>query len=200
MSINDFWRDFWWKWGTGQWEPETKAQLQRFLKPDSIFVDIGAWIGPVTLWALELGARVIAVEPDPVALVEFKRQLQPKTENGALVELWEGACAPFNGELSLSPYELGDSMTQVTPGVGRGTPCWTLEHILNGRVPALVKMDVEGYETELLPRVGPFLAAMKVPLLVSMHSIMPPRPEWFAGYANVAGVARVTSWGELIAT
>jgi len=151
--------------------------MQYLLKPGSLFVDIGAWIGPVTLWALELEAKVIAIEPDPVALEELKKQVAGKGE----VEIWEGACAPFNGELGLVPYLcLGDSMTRVGPGAG--VPCWTLEHILGGRVPALVKMDIEGYEMELLPTVAPFLGKLGVSMLVSWHSSLPPKTAWFEGY------------------
>jgi len=188
-----FWDHFWATYTDSKWEPHTRAQLQHFLKPGSLFVDIGAWIGPVVLWALELGATVIAVEPDPMAVRELKRRVAGKGE----VEIWEGACAPFNGEICLTPYGfLGDSMTRVGPGVG--VSCWTLEHILNGRIPALVKVDVEGYEAELLPSVGPFLGGLGVPMLVSWHSSLPPKGIWFDGYASRISLAQTTFVSEFV--
>lgn len=42
-------------------------------------------IGPATLWSLEHGFSVIAVEPDPMALLELRRRAS------ASVEIWEGA-------------------------------------------------------------------------------------------------------------
>jgi len=152
----------------------------QYLSSRGPVVDIGAWIGPVTLWALELEAKVIAIEPDPVALEELKKQVAGKGE----VEIWEGACAPFNGELGLVPYLcLGDSMTRVGPGAG--VPCWTLEHILGGRVPALVRWDIEGYEMELLPTSPPSWASWGFPCWSPGTAACRPRRPGLRGTRSV---------------
>src|SRR5262245_51934695 len=70
-ELNQGWDNFWKLYKSGVWEPGTKAFMKRFLKPGDLFVDIGAWIGPTALWAVECGAHVIAIEPDPVALDEL---------------------------------------------------------------------------------------------------------------------------------
>ena len=50
--------------------------------------------------------------------------------------------------------------------------CWTLPDLFDvcelDNV-SLVKMDIEGGETDVLPVVCPFLAELEIPLLVSMH-------------------------------
>ena len=172
------WSDFWERYEAGLWEPETRRWLADSLAPGDLFLDIGAWIGPVTLWALEFGAEVIAVEPDPVALEELRRVVP------AEVEVWEGAVTVDGGRAHLAPrYELGDSMSRIS-AEGVEVKACTLPEILGGRVPKLAKMDIEGYELELLPSVAPYLAGLGVPLQVALHDGLPD-PEWFAGYSDV---------------
>lgn len=172
------WPAFWRRYEAGKWEPATKALLAESLSPDDLFCDIGAWIGPVTLWALELGAKVIAIEPDPVAAAELNRR-------APAAEIWQGAVTADGAAAHLAPrFEWGDSMTRMSRD-GLRVDGWALAEILDGRVPALVKMDVEGYELELLPTVAPMLAELGVPLQVALHDGLPD-PEWFAGYRHVA--------------
>ena len=38
---------------------------KRYLRPGDLFIDVGANIGIYTIFALDLGAQVIACEPDP---------------------------------------------------------------------------------------------------------------------------------------
>jgi len=175
------WDGFWRLYESGAWEPNTRALIDT-LQPGDLFVDVGAWIGPVTLWALGRGATVIAIEPDPVACGELRRNVP------AAVEVWEGAVATRSGRafLAANPRDggaLGDSMSRLADD-GQPVTAWTLPEILNGRVPALVKIDVEGYETELCPVLAPWLAERGIPVQVSLHGVLPER-EWFAGYGDV---------------
>lgn len=170
----------------GRWEAHTKELIDSTLGPGDLFVDLGAWIGGVSLWALRRGAAVIAVEPDPVALPELHRRLP------APAEIWEGAVATRAGSAALAAQhglELGKSVSRLAH---RGEAAagevevrtWTLAEILGDRVPSLVKIDVEGYELELLPQIAPYLAAAGVPLQVELHGALPERA-WFSGYAEV---------------
>lgn len=171
-----FWREL---YPSGRWEPDTKALLDEILRPGDLFVDVGAWIGPVTLWALERGSHVIAIEPDPVALVELRRRVPDS------VEIWEGAVAIRPGRASLAaPGKLGVSGSRLAAEGDVEVRTWTLDEILAGRRPALVKVDIEGYEIELLPTLAPFLADLGVPLQVALHGVAPD-PAWFRGYGSV---------------
>lgn len=171
-----FWRDL---YRTGLWEPETRALLEEILRPGDLFVDIGAWIGPVTLWALECGSSVIAVEPDPVALPELRRSVPDS------VEIWEGAVAVHSGSAALSaPGRLGISGSRLASEGEVEVRTWALPEILAGRRPALVKIDIEGYEIELLPTLAPFLAELGVPMQIALHGTRPDS-DWFAGFREV---------------
>jgi FkbM family methyltransferase len=178
--IEDRWYEFWRRFQAGRWEPETRELLERFLFPGDLFVDIGAWIGPVTTWALDCGAEVIAVEPDPIACGELRRR------HGDHIEIWEGAITPEPGWTYVKPQgDLGDSMTQIRSDGDVAVEGFTLDEVLNGRIPALVKVDIEGYETKLLPTLAPYLATLGVPLVVALHDKLPD-PAWFAGYDEVS--------------
>lgn len=173
---------FWHVWRSGEWEPDTKAWLASVLEPGDLFVDAGAWIGPVSLWALELGAYVIAIEPDPVACVELRRVLADGEADHS-AEIWPVAVVAEEGEeawLAPSPRAggaMGDSMS-VTCAVSelpdaRRVPSRTLPEILYGRVPVACKIDVEGYETRLAPVVVPWLVERNCAVQISCHGRLP---------------------------
>jgi FkbM family methyltransferase len=173
------WEAFWKRYRAGLWEADTRQLIRDLIEPGDLFVDIGAWIGPCSLWAQERGAEVIAIEPDPVALRELRRQVPH-------AEIWPGAVIATGDRplLAANPRgRFGDSMSRISK---HGERCqgWTLPHILSGKRPRLVIMDVEGYEARLLPTVAPDLAARGSALQVELHDEM-PRAEWFAGFSEV---------------
>jgi FkbM family methyltransferase len=182
LSPQELFERFWELYESGDWEPQTRALIEEVLQPGDLFVDIGAWIGPVTLWALECGARVIAVEPDPMALPELRRCVPDS------VEVWEGAVAVQSGTAGLRPnhdLDLGKSVSRLVADGGIQVRTWTLAEILGDRVPSLVKVDIEGYEMELLPAILPDLAAAEVSIQVALHGVL-PEYDWFSGYRDVA--------------
>lgn len=182
LPIEERWGEFWRSYYAGHWEPETRTLIRATLKPGDLFLDIGAWIGPLTLWALEWGAEVIAIEPDPVAAAELKR-IMPR-EIPSRVEVWEGALTTGSEFAQLgSRGEYGDSMSRLGQD-GVRVYAWTLEEVLHGRSPALAVMDVEGYELDLLPTVAPALAALGCTLQVALHDALPD-PAWFADFSEV---------------
>lgn len=178
MSIERRWKSFWDLYRRDGWEPETQALVRATLKPGDLFVDIGAWIGPVTLWALDCGAEVIAIEPDPVALEELHRRVP------AEVEIHECALSTERGTTRLAAATAyGDSMSKVSRD-GIQVSCLTLPEILSGRHPAMVTMDIEGYELTILPEVAPYLASLGTTLMVALHTALPD-PAWFSDFSRV---------------
>lgn len=187
------WEEFGPRYRAGKWEPRTKALVDT-LSPGDVFVDVGAWIGPVTLWALDRGAIVYAIEPDPVAAAAFRRTIGERDD----VHFLQAALAPAGGTVNISPEprgEFGGSETRVT-SEGLEVPAVTLEDVLGGVVPALVKIDVEGYETTLCPAIVPWLAEHQVPVQISLHGEHLPR-ELFDGYSDVK--IPVSDRGDIVA-
>lgn len=168
-------------YGSGRWEQHTRRLIEKTLTRGDLFVDVGAWIGGVTLWALERGAEVIAVEPDPVAMAELRRHVP------AGAEIWEGAVGVRSGTAALTAdprLGFGKSVSRLAEEGEIDVRTWTLAEILGERIPSLVKIDVEGYEIELLPTIAPQLAEAGVPLQVELHGTLPER-DWFSGYGEV---------------
>jgi len=172
--------DFWAQYDEGAWEPQTHDAINEYVTPGSTYVDIGAWIGPTVLWAAPLAGRIIAVEPDPIAVELLIKNPAPH-EN---VEIIVGAVADHTGVAELAPHGegFGSSMSRLAAGVNQSNvwdmnakvvvSCWTLPDLFdvcNLEGVSLVKMDIEGGERDVLPEVAPFLAEQGIPFLVSLH-------------------------------
>lgn len=166
----DLW-DFWGQFAAGKWEPETFEVLDRFLTPHGCYVDLGAWIGPTVLYAARKCSLVVAVEPDPVAYGQLVRNLELNgMENHVL---WHGAVDTHdNGTILYAHRALGDSMSSVMvpSDLSLEVPTRTLASLLDmwGLVD-LIKMDIEGAESRVLPGAVDYLARRRIPLLVSLH-------------------------------
>jgi FkbM family methyltransferase len=72
---------------------------KKILRDGDVFIDVGANVGIYTVLALEAGARVIAVEPDP----ENVRRLRANLElNNRSAEVWPFALSDKHGILNFS--------------------------------------------------------------------------------------------------
>lgn len=171
-----FWRNI------STWESSTLSFVKRHTKTGLIFVDIGAWIGPITLLAARRGARVISVEPDPVAFSALQQNL---LLNDLSADLICGAL--HTEEHGLTLYEgrngFGDSMSsslKYTIGKKITVPTLTTSHLLEKFTPSehkiVLKVDIEGHEYV----VGESIAKLRKTLLKSgvdspLHLSLHPR-------------------------
>ena len=121
------------------------------LRPGDLFVDIGANIGSYSVLASKVcGASVIAIEPDPDTAKHLYRNFQI---NDVLdvSEIAETALGASRGTVS---FTIGlDTTNKVADGADkdvRTAPLTTLDSLLEKRRPRVIKMDVEGYEAEVL--------------------------------------------------
>jgi FkbM family methyltransferase len=162
---------FWDLFADGRWEPQTFAVMDRYLTPVSTYVDVGAWVGPTVLYAARRCARVVAVEPDPVACADLLSNLAANgVEN---VDVVAGAVAATTGTVRLHARDgWGSSMSSI---VGDGDETIEVygiswhDLVAGYRNVALVKVDIEGGEALVLPAVAHWCAVMATPLLLSLH-------------------------------
>jgi FkbM family methyltransferase len=137
----------------GLHEFEEMAFLLHFLRPGDLFVDIGANIGSYTVLAAAcIGAQCIAFEPDPDA---FSWLLQNVHLNGVShrVEVRKEALGSSCGEASFTTGL--DTMNHLVVGAGHGVSLQsvamtTLDQALAGRAPTMLKIDVEGFEADVM--------------------------------------------------
>ncbi len=149
------------------WQVAALARFYaRFLRPGDLAFDIGAHVGNRTLALRRAGARVVAVEPQRL-FHGFLRRTLPRD-----VTLLPCALGPEPGEAALAVSRLHPTVSSLKTGfaatVGRSDGfthvAWdarervavtTLDALIARHgAPRLVKIDVEGYEAEVLVGLG----------------------------------------------
>ena len=153
-------------WSDAAGRDRARLELYRyFLRPGDLAFDIGANVGEVTGVLLAMGCRVVAVEPQH----ETAQYIPPgaavveavcAAELGE-VEFWE---TPANRYLSTARRDIADRNVATngawTPSAGL-KPTTTLDALVaEYGLPAFVKIDVEGYETEVLRGLSHALPAL----------------------------------------
>ena len=68
---HNFWENY------SNWEPDTYKVFKELLRSDSVFVDIGAYIGPTMIFAAALGVKKIhAVEPNLTSFLQAQQNCE----------------------------------------------------------------------------------------------------------------------------
>jgi FkbM family methyltransferase len=134
----------------GLMEYEDMSFLLHFLRPDDVFFDIGANVGAYTLLASgEVGARTISVEPVPSTFKFLSDNIIiNKLEDK--VELLNNGLGSNSGTIKFT--KSFDTVNHVATENETDTIDVTVKIMdeIASQVPILIKIDVEGFETEVL--------------------------------------------------
>lgn len=140
------------------------ALAARFIRPGDLAFDIGSHVGDRISTLVDLGARVVAVEPQPLAF----RALRLLYGRLAQVELVQAVCADKEGALELLVNSRNPTVSTASRDFVRaadGAPGWhdqvwderlevravTLDSLIARHgVPSFIKIDVEGFEPDVL--------------------------------------------------
>jgi len=137
----------------GLHEFEEMAFLLHYLRRDELFVDVGANVGSYTILAGAVcGARVVAFEPIATTFARLVANVRLNGLEGR-VECVPRAAGARAGHLRITASQ--DTTNHV---LARGeddrenveVAVEALDSRLAGRSPGLLKIDVEGFETEVL--------------------------------------------------
>lgn len=171
--------DFWHAMAAGRWEGDTLRLFDSFVDGDTVVFDIGAWIGPTTLYGATLAAAVVSFEPDPIACEELGRNvnLNRAEARGERITVVNKAVGAVAGRMRLgSPEGLGRSVSSAF--YGNEAESVEVDAIafdsladdprLTGSK-AFVKIDVEGGEYELLMQPARLLMLPETVLCLSLH-------------------------------
>ena len=146
----------------------------QFLKPGDLAFDIGAHVGDRIASFRRCGARVVALEPQPLAC----RALRLLHGRDRQVKLHAAACAGEPGTVKLlvnsanpTVTTASQDFTEAAQGAGGWegqvwdaeieVPCFSLDSLIaQYGVPLFTKIDVEGFESDVLAGLSEPLPAL----------------------------------------
>ena len=161
-------------YGDPSHENRMAALYARFVKPGDLAFDIGAHVGDRIGAFRRLGARVVALEPQPLCF----RALQALYGDDASVTLVDAACGAREGAISLRVNSANPTVTTASQdfvAAADGAQGWegqTWDATLDVRMtkldaliaahgaPAFAKIDVEGFEADVLAGLSRRLPAL----------------------------------------
>jgi FkbM family methyltransferase len=126
--------------------------LLHFLRPEDEFADIGANIGSFTILASGvIGAKTVSLEPVPSTFNRMKRNIRLNDIDDRV----EAHCVAAGAELGSIQFSIDqDCVNQVVSesyeGQSMQVPVVPLDELLKGKSPTIWKVDVEGFEYEVL--------------------------------------------------
>jgi FkbM family methyltransferase len=135
----------------GAWEEEEGALLRTLLRPGHRFLDVGANIGYFTILAHRAAPQISvdAVEPHPetVKLLRWNAWL-----NGVRVSVWPCALDDRAGRVAMAAPEAnpGDCRVGATGPDAFTVTAVTADEVFAGRGFDVVKIDVQGWEREVI--------------------------------------------------
>lgn len=137
----------------GLHEFEDMAFVLHALRAEDLFVDVGANVGSYTVLASgAVGARCISFEPAPRAYRALLDNLR-LNDLSARVEARNECLASTPGEVEFTAdFDTGNHVV-AEPHCGGGTvrvPVTTLDIAVGDHDPTMLKIDVEGYETNVI--------------------------------------------------
>ncbi len=132
--------------------------LLHFLRPEDLFFDIGANVGSYTVLASgHCKAKSVSVEPVPSTFNLLLDNIHINRMEDRVTAL-NTALGSTSGTLHFtSSY---DTINHVATAEDKNTiqvPVSRLDQIADSQSPALMKIDVEGYETEVIAGAGKLL-------------------------------------------
>lgn len=171
-SGDDFWN------GLYGWEEKTFDILDKYIGKDSVFFDIGAYNGVLSIYASMLGAKCVCFEPDKTAFDQLTENLELNNTNAICYNV---AVSDTDGVENLSNQsdKYGDSMSSLIQrnGFPEGYSVDTtkLESFMQycNTKPTFIKIDTEGAEIKIIPSSVYILRELDCPLYLSLH------PFWF---------------------
>ena len=160
-----FWRDYY-----DGWENSTFDFLIKYFDKNKTFIDIGSWIGPISLVASYHSKQCICFEPDNIAYSEFQNNIKINNINNIILE---NKAVSIHENIFIGSDILGESITRDSC-LNNIINCECInileilnKYNLNKDNISVIKIDIEGHESELLK--DKTLWNIIIPLHISLH-------------------------------
>jgi len=173
FELNPRWEMAVWE---GCYEQAAQDYLQKQLRSGRVFYDVGANFGFYSLLAARQGAQVFAFEPDVQIADSLERHTHLNFLN-ARIEIVRAAVYSTSGLIALHPASCRQGHGNAHVGLdwepSHSTvpvPCTTLDDFARRHdAPDVVKIDVEGTESEVLKGAEKVFAESRPHLLCEVH-------------------------------
>lgn len=121
------------------------------VKEGDVFVDVGANVGSFTILAADLGAKVIAVEPIPQTYENLVGNIR-LNKMEAQVKAHCVGVSNKRGVLRFTTNQdtINHVLAEGEDGPAQEVEVVTLDALLDGAAPTVIKIDVEGHELPVL--------------------------------------------------
>lgn len=178
---DDFYsNEFWDLFEKGEYEPDTCDYLRRNLKPGSLFIDIGAANGSLTLYAACLGANVEAYEPLPIMFKVLSRNVKANAQLTKRIDVKNKAVSTVSKVIELNRNKSKGILTDIVYSnvstFGTKIEIESFSEVVNrslssGHNEVVIKIDIEGAEYEIFksPEILNTLCSNKIKVLVAFH-------------------------------
>lgn len=160
----------------GEYEAEVQNWIKRICRPGVTFFDVGANFGYYSMLATRYGANAIAFEPD-LANVQTLQLHMKLNGFGDRIKLERVAVFSHTGQLFLSPaggeHPHGNAHVRSADSTQVGmmsVSCTTLDDfVVSNPAPGIVKIDVEGAESEVLKGALQIFQSVRPFLICEIH-------------------------------
>ena len=155
------------------YEPYMASAIKAHLRPRGVFWDIGANIGLLSLFAAKVAGplgKVISFEPAPDTFAFLQHNVSGISNIKAIqsgVGCHDGSAtfgvrkSHLEGSFAQNELNLPTEMVTV--------PICTLDQFFEGAPPSLIKIDVEGFELEVLKGADRLLSSAHPTLIIEIH-------------------------------
>jgi FkbM family methyltransferase len=167
-------------WWAGNHEPALQEKLRGLLRENIVMYDVGAHIGFYSLPAARLGAQVVAFEPDPETAARLRAHVERNnlSQRIKVVEaaLWSVSDSLVSFRTGLPRSQGGISCGDCRPVVATGPFIQVMAVRLDdflaagGPAPQLIKVDVEGAESEVLNGAADTIRVCRPSLIIEVHT------------------------------
>lgn len=186
-------------------EPNTYKILETFLDKNHSYIDIGAWIGSTVLYGCQLAKHCYAIEPDPVAFEELKKNINLNNNLASKISLSTLCISDSVGVTKLFTnwdmlYVEGGASTssifEKSSGKFWEVKTTTFEKFIQSfevNDCNFIKMDIEGAEFKILPTMKKYLEKNSPTLLIEIH------PMFFKNYSEqLSKIVPILEWYKTI--
>ncbi len=163
MMIN-----FWNMFAEGRWEKDLIEYLHNYLNSDSVFLDVGAWIGPTVLYAAKRCKTVYCFEPNKRTFKTLENNI--KLNGLRNVVPINAALSDKSGQMIFSRFGDDSTFSALNPSnEGEIVDVIGWSDWINAQEIDFIKTDIEGGEFSLIPSMKTYLMDHKPIVHLSTH-------------------------------